>query len=206
MSERSDATGNEQGSPGGSPGGTNQNGQSGGGGSTAQGANQGNTQNGNGQGSTDSDISKHPSFTALATKLEKVIQDNTKYRERLRSLVTDDEGDGGSGATTGTKSETAEILAELRSERALNRLSAAATKAGFITPELILNFVDLDEISDKKGHVKDPDKAVADLKVKYPRLFGDAPQGSGDGAAGSRNRSGNESGDMNALLRRRLRG
>jgi hypothetical protein len=211
MSERTDAASQGQGSGGGSQSGNNQNSNDVGSGSTAQGATNGNTQTGTGQGSqTEADISKHPKFVELSTKLDNVIQDNKKYRDRLRSLVTgedDDDADSGTqGKGKGKNDATAEILAELRSERAYNRLLTAATSAGFRTPELIMNFVNLDEISDKKGNVTDPAKVVEGLKTKYPDMFRDNVQGGGDGPAGNRNRSGSGSGDMNAMIRRRIRG
>lgn len=211
MSERTDATTNGQGSEGsgqGSQSGQNRtaNAQNG---SSGQGSQNG-SNNGNGQGSEAVDIANHPAFKALASKLDNAISDNAKYRQRLRSLIGEDEDDGDNGKGTGSGKNkadpSAEILAELRSERALNRLSAAAMRAGFRTPDLILNFVDLNEVADKKGNVSDPDAVITSLKSKYPDMFRAVQEGNGDGNAGSRNRSGNSGGDMNSAIRSRIRG
>lgn len=164
----------------------------------------------NGQGSGEIDITNHPAFKALATKLDNVLSDNAKYRQRLRSFLSDDEGGqgngNGSGNTNGASNEAAQMLQELREERALNRLSAAATRAGFRTPDLVLNFVKLSEVADEKGNVANPDAVIADLKSKYPELFRPVQEGNGDGGAGNRGRNGGNGADMNAAIRNRLRG
>jgi hypothetical protein len=161
--------------------------------------------NGNGQGSDSVDISKHPAFVALSQKLEGVISDNAKYRQRIRSLAGDDESGNGQGNGSGNDAAN-EILQEIRSERALNRLSAAADKAGFRTPDLILNFVNLSEVMDEKGNVSNPQTVIDNLKSKYPEMFRPIQEGSGDGGAGNRNRNGNGSADMNSIIRSRIRG
>ena len=209
MSERTDATSTGQGSEGGGQG--SQKGQNSEANaqrnSTGQGSQNG-SNNGSGQGSESVDIANHPAFKALASKLDNAISDNAKYRQRLRSLIGEDEddSDNGKGKGKGKDDASAEILAELRSERALNRLSSAATRAGFRTPDLILNFVDLNEVADKKGNVTDPDAVITSLKSKYPDMFRAVQEGNGDGGAGNRNRNGNGSGDMNSAIRSRIRG
>jgi hypothetical protein len=144
----------------------------------------------------------------MVKKVDGILSDNAKYRQKLRSLAGDEEAEGGKGGKQDTA--TAEIEAmrgELRRERALNKLSAAATQAGFLTPDLILNFVDLDETKfDKNGNVVDADKVVESLKTTYPQMFGKpATLGNGDGAAGG-SRNSDRSGDMNSRIRAGARG
>lgn len=205
MSERTDSDSNEQGSGTGAQGAQGQNretvAQSG---STGQGSQTG-SRTDNRQGS-EIDLVNHPAYKALASKLDNAISENKKYRDRLRSFVSEDEAEPAGKGTDKNQKVLNDTLQELRSERAYNRLSAAATKAGFRTPDVILNFVKLDEVADEKGNVTDPDTVINNLKTKYPDMFRAVQEGNGDGAAGNRNRNGNGSSDMNAMIRSRLRG
>lgn len=155
----------------------------------------------------DTGVSKE-AFDALTAKLSALESDNKKYRDRLRAIVNDDEEDSGSSKQTGKSDKAAtealELMRELRQERALNVLSSAAAKANFLYPDTVLNYVDLDEITDKKGVVKEPDKVIAGLRTKYPKLFGGTVDGSADAGAGVASTGPNTT-DMNALIRARSR-
>lgn len=161
-------------------------------GTGAQGAGTGSatTQTGtSGAGTQGVDLSQYvprSELTTLTTKLDSVIADNAKYRDRLRKLVTDeDDGDSGKGGKSDKQAEKLDrVLQGARRDRFTSQVTTAAVKLGASFPEQVVAILKIDDVADEEGNVKDVDKVVTDLKTKYPNLFV-AAQGFGDVNGGS---------------------
>lgn len=155
----------------------------------------------NAQGVDTSQFVSKSDFDAIQAKLTKLESDNKKYRDRIRALADDDEESGGKGKGKDSTSAVEEMLSLARKDRFESQITTAAVKAGAAHPELVVRALDIDEVADKNGSVKDAEGTVAKLKEKYPNLFqaqsgNPAINGGNDGSRRPRN-----SADMNAIIR-----
>jgi hypothetical protein len=175
-------------------------------GAAAQGANaQGQT----GQGTGTPEYVTKADFDTLSTQLAEVLADNKRYRDDRRAA----KGQGaanGTAATSGTANadstvaaELATLQSELRTERFKNDITAAATKAGAVIPAQLYRLLDMEDVADDKGNVKNADKVIADLKKSTPALFGAVVLGGADGNNGNGSQS--DPASMNDLIRKGAR-
>lgn len=185
-------------------------GAQGAGGTGAQGAGTGdaNAQTGSGNagatGSTTADTVSKSEFDALSKKLDGVLTDNANYRKRLRQVVTgeDDDGDG-KGSKTDKQAEILDrVLQGARRDRFTSQVTTAAVKLGAPFPEQVVSILNISDVADEEGNVKDVDKVVTDLKTKYPNLF-QVTQGFGDvnGGAGGGSSRKKTAADVNQQIR-----
>lgn len=183
----------------------------------AQGAGTGaaNAQNGNSgstnQGLDTSQLVSRSDFEALTKKLDGVLSDNAKYRSRLRALVTgedEEEENGKSGKADKAAAKVDNLTRQLRNDRFEAQITTAAVKAGAAHPEQVVAMLKIDDVADELGNVKDAEKAITELKTKYPNLFGTASQGFGSVNGGEGNGSNRKrtAADVNAEIRAFRRG
>lgn len=166
---------------------------------------------GGGKAGTEEYVSKSE-LTALTKKLDSVLADNAKYRAKIKALASDDDSDDtgtGGGKPDKNAEKLVKALAAARVDRFTSQVTTAAVKLGAEHPELVVRALDIDEVADDLGSVKDVDKVVGDLKTKYPNLFAKAQNnGFGDvngGTSGGNNRK-RTSADVNAEIRAFRRG
>ena len=168
------------------------------------------TGNGGAQGAATADLVPRSEFTALSSKLDKVLSENADYRKRLRQLVTgEDDDDSGKGGKPDKNAEKLDkALAAARQDRFTAQVTTAAVKLGAPFPEQVVALLRIDDVADELGAVKDVDKVVADLKQKYPNIFAPAQQGYGDinGGSGGGNNRKRTAADVNREIRSFRRG
>lgn len=168
----------------------------------------------NGQGSGTPEYVTKADYDALVSKLDDVISDNVRYRQERRQSSGNQGGNSSNNqnnqgsqndATSKLSGEMETLRAELRVERFTNAITSAATAAGALNPSRIARLLDINDVADEKGNVRDAGKLIEKLKQSDPYLFGKVVQGGGDGGAGNGTNEGNQPTDMNAIMRREAR-
>jgi hypothetical protein len=151
-------------------------------------------------------------LTGLKSALEKERADRKKFEREFKQLSdwkrAREQADMSEGERTAARLKEYEEKErqwerERRDLRLQTAITATATKAGALNPEILHRLVDYDgvEWNDATGQPKNLTAVVNELKREYPAMFR-AHGGAGSADAGAGTGGGRAEASMNSLIRR----